>query len=122
MLSGPRVDFAHGTDNILVPPTPTWCKVAEKSALPIYADQVSQDIKNRLGRIEGQVRGVAKMADEQRPCIELLEQLASIQAALKGATRVVLRNYLERCVAEGIRRGDAAIYDQVLEIITKFAK
>ena len=96
--------------------------MAKKQALPIYDDQRTQDIKTRLSRIEGQVRGVARMAEEQRPCTELLEQLASVQAALKGTTRVVLRNYLERCVADGIRSGDSDIYDQLLEVITKFAK
>jgi CsoR family transcriptional regulator, copper-sensing transcriptional repressor len=96
--------------------------VAKNQVLPIYEDQLAQDIKSRLSRIEGQVRGIARMAEEQRPCTELLEQLASVQAALRGTTRVVLRNYLERCVADGIRSGDSGIYDQLLEVITKFAK
>ena len=77
---------------------------------------------NRLNRIEGQVRGVARMVEGQRPCLEVLQQLASVQAALKGLTKTVLRNYLERCATDAIRSGDTAIYDELMEAIVKFVK
>ena len=73
-----------------------------KVSLPIYADELQRELQNRLSRIEGQVRGVAKMLEGQRLCIEVLQQLASIQAALKGVTKSVLRNYLERCASDAI--------------------
>lgn len=91
-------------------------------ALPIYSDERQQQLQARLSRIEGQVRGVARMLDEQRPCIEVLQQLASIQAALRGVSKSVLRNYLERCATEAIRSGDDAVYDELMEAIYKFAK
>ena len=93
-----------------------------KITLPIYADELKQDVLDRLSRIEGQVRGVAKMMENQRRCIEVLQQLASIQAALKGITKTVLRNYLESCATDAIRSGDAAVYDELMEAIYKFAK
>ena len=94
----------------------------KKSELPIYADEQKKSLANRLGRIEGQVRGVARMLDEQRPCAEVLQQLASVQSALRGVTKQVLRNYLERCASDAIRDRDPAIYDQLMEAIYKFAK
>lgn len=93
-----------------------------KVALPFFADELRQDMQDRLCRVEGQVRGVAKMLDDQRPCMEVLQQLASVQAALKGVTKSVLRNYLERCASDAIRSGDTAVYDELMDAIVKFVK
>jgi DNA-binding FrmR family transcriptional regulator len=94
--------------------------VPAKITLPIYEEELQKDLQDRLSRIEGQVRGVARMLEGQRLCLEVLQQLASIQAALKGVTRTVLRNYLERCATDAIRSGDDAIYDELMEAIYKF--
>lgn len=96
--------------------------MAKKLTLPMYADEVQRGIQDRLSRIEGQVRGVSRMVEGQRPCIEVLNQLASIQAALQGVSKSIVRNYFERCAAEAIRSGDTAIYDEMVETISKFIK
>ena len=96
--------------------------MSKKSSLPIYSDEVSQDLVNRLNRAEGQVRGIARMLEEQRPCVAVLEQLASVQAALRGVAKTVLRNYLERCATEAIRSEDSTVYDELMDVIYKFAK
>ncbi len=93
-----------------------------KTALPIYTEKLNQDLTDRLARVEGQVRGVAKMVEAQRPCIEVLQQLASVTAALRGVTKTVLRNYLERCATDAIKSGAAGVYDELLEAIYKFVK
>jgi DNA-binding FrmR family transcriptional regulator len=93
-----------------------------KISLPIYAEKLREGLQDRLNRIEGQVRGVARMLEGQRPCLEVLQQLASVQAALRGVTKTVLRNYLERCATDAIRSGDAAVYDDLMEAIYKFVK
>lgn len=90
--------------------------------LPIYADDRRERLQSRLNRIEGQVRGVSRMLEDQRPCIEVLQQLASVQAALRGVTKAVLRNYLERCATDAIKSGEGTIYDELMEAIYKFAK
>ena len=90
--------------------------------LPIYTDDRREALQARLSRIEGQVRGVSRMLEDQRPCIEVLQQLASAQAAMRGVTKDVLRNYLERCATDAIRSEDATVYDQLMEAIYKFAK
>jgi DNA-binding FrmR family transcriptional regulator len=96
--------------------------VAAKVSLPIYAEELQKDMLDRLSRIEGQVRGLARMVETQRPCLEVLQQLASVQAAMKGLTRNVLRNYLERCATDAIRSGETGVYDQLMEAIFKFVK
>ena len=93
-----------------------------KTSLPIYAEELRKEMLDRLSRIEGQVKGVARMLEGERPCIEVLQQLASVQAALRGVTKTVLRNYLERCATDAIRSGDTAVYDELMEAIYKFVK
>jgi len=96
--------------------------MGSKIGLQMYTPELQQDIQDRLGRIEGQVRGVAGMLKKQRPCMEVLQQLASIQAALRGVSKTVLRNYLERCASDAIRSGDDTVYDDLMEAIYKFVK
>ena len=92
------------------------------TTLPIFEDEVRDNMVARLNRAEGQIRGVVRMVEEQRPCIEVLQQLASVQAALRGLSKSVLRNYLERCATDAIRSGDTGVYDELMEAIYKFAK
>ena len=77
--------------------------MSNKVSLPTYGDALQRELQDRLSRIEGQVRGVARMLEEQRPCMAVLQQLASVQAALRGVTKTVVRNYLERCATDAIR-------------------
>lgn len=88
--------------------------IPSKISLPIYADELQKTMLDRFSRIEGQVRGVAKMVEAQRPC---MEQLASIQSAMKGLTKTVLRNYLERRATDAIRSGDDSVYDELMDAI-----
>ena len=94
----------------------------DKPVLTIYADELHRNLLDRLSRVEGQVRGVAKMVESQRPCLEVLQQLSSVQAALKGVTKTVLRNYLERCATDAIRSGETGVYDELMDAIYKFVK
>lgn len=93
-----------------------------KTSLPIYTEELNSDLVTRLNRIAGQVQGVTRMVEDQRPCLDVLQQLASVQAAFKGVTKSVLRNYLERCATDAIRSGDAAVYDELMDAIYKFVK
>lgn len=62
---------------------------------------------NRLKRIEGQVRGVAQMVSDDRYCIDILNQLQAVKAALARAESEILKNHAACCVAEAIASGDA---------------
>jgi len=88
----------------------------------LYDDLVRRVLHDRLSRIEGQLRGVGRMIDSQRPAQEVLQQLASIRAAIKGLTKGVLRNYLERSATDALKSGDPAVFDELIDVLTKFVK
>ena len=76
--------------------------------------QDKKGIQARLRRIEGQVRGIQKMVDEDRYCIEVLTQLNAVTAALDSVALKLLADHTEHCVAEAIHAGDGA--DKVREL------
>jgi CsoR family transcriptional regulator, copper-sensing transcriptional repressor len=65
-------------------------------------------VQARLRRIEGQIRGVQKMVDEDRYCIDVLTQVSAAKAALDAVALALLQDHTEHCVAEAIRSGDGA--------------
>lgn len=77
----------------------------------------------RLRRIEGQIRGLQKMVDEERYCADIVIQLASVQEALRGVAKALMRNHLHHCAAQAIRQGTeqeaTAMYDELLDLIYK---
>jgi CsoR family transcriptional regulator, copper-sensing transcriptional repressor len=93
-----------------------------KHPLPLYGDEIQKDMQSRLSRIEGQVRGVAKMLEEGRGSLEVLQQLASLQASLRGVSKTILRNHLECCCAMPSKSDDSEMYDELMDVIYKFAK
>jgi DNA-binding FrmR family transcriptional regulator len=72
----------------------------------------------RLRRIEGQVRGLQRMVEEERYCPEILTQMSSVQEALRAVARSLMRNHLEHCVARAHGSSDAErVYNELLELI-----
>jgi DNA-binding FrmR family transcriptional regulator len=65
-------------------------------------------LQNRLRRIEGQVRGVQRMVDEEAYCIDILTQIASVVSALEKVGTIVLKDHVEHCVRESIEKGEGA--------------
>jgi DNA-binding FrmR family transcriptional regulator len=89
----------------------------------IISEERKAEATLRLNRIGGQIEGLKKMVMEGRPCVEVLTQLASVQEALRGVTRLMVRNYLENCATEAIRtKASDEIYDELMDVIFKFAK
>jgi len=85
---------------------------------------VDPDIKDRnlkrLRRIEGQVRGLQKMVEDDRYCPEIMVQIASVHEALRAVGRELMRNHLRHCVAQAVRAGGPeaeSSYDELLELI-----
>ncbi len=79
----------------------------------------------RLKRIEGQVRGLQKMVDEERWCADTLTQIASVQEALRSVSRELMRNHLKHCAASAAKTdADAAnaVYDEVVELMFKYTR
>lgn len=71
----------------------------------------------RLRRIEGQVRGLQKMVEEERYCADILVQLSSVQEALRAVGRELLRNHLKHCAADALRAGEAEAAAMVDELV-----
>ncbi|MEU0108400.1 metal-sensitive transcriptional regulator [Streptomyces sp. NPDC006251] len=83
----------------------------------LIAAEAAEDALVRLAKIGGQVQGVSRMIREGRYCVDVLDQIASVQKALDGVSRTVLRNYLERCVTDAIRDEDPLIYDELMKVL-----
>lgn len=88
------------------------------------AVRVDPEIKasnlRRLRRIEGQIRGLQKMVDEDRYCADIITQVASVQEALRGVGRALMRNHLRHCASEAIAKGPReaeAMYDELLDLV-----
>lgn len=80
----------------------------------------------RLRRIEGQVRGLHKMIEEDRYCPDVMTQIASVHEALRAVGRELMRNHLKHCATEAIRSGDPAraaeTYDELVELMYRSAR
>jgi len=76
---------------------------------------------NRLRRIEGQIRGLQKMVEEDRYCADILVQMASVQEALRGVGRNLMKNHLQHCATKAIASGKpkeaSEMYDELLELV-----
>ncbi|WP_068874503.1 MULTISPECIES: metal-sensitive transcriptional regulator [unclassified Phenylobacterium] len=67
---------------------------------------------NRLSRVEGQVRGIARMVEQDRYCIDILTQLHAVRAALRRVETELLKTHLEHCVADAMASGDTVERDR----------
>lgn len=77
----------------------------------------------RLRRIEGQIRGLQKMVEEERYCADIVVQIASVQEALRGVGRELLKNHLRHCATDAIQSGGekrmSEQYEELLELVYK---
>lgn len=81
-----------------------------------------KDLLNRLNRIEGQVRGVKKMVEEDRYCIDILTQVSAISSALNSFNKVLLAEHIKSCVVDDIRRGNDEVVDELCSALQKLMK
>jgi CsoR family transcriptional regulator, copper-sensing transcriptional repressor len=85
-----------------------------------------EQLLKRLARIEGQVRGIAKMIDDDRYCIDILTQLGAVDTALEAVAVKVLEEHVQHCVAGALASGDAeqatAKSQELLAAVQRFAK
>jgi len=85
--------------------------------------EIKKAVLLRLRRIEGQVRGLQRMVEEERYCADIITQVASVQEALRGTARALLQNHLRHCASAAIRSGDAAaaeaMYEELIDLVGK---
>jgi DNA-binding FrmR family transcriptional regulator len=99
--------------------------VGGRKALGVDAGIKAANLR-RLSRIEGQLRGIQRMVEDDRYCADILMQVSSAQEALRGVARALMRNHLAHCASHAIRTGSEeqkqAMYDELLAMIYKNAR
>jgi len=87
--------------------------------MEIRSPEVQADLKARLRRIEGQVRGVERMVEQERDCSEILQQMTAIRSAMYQASLVLARAYATRCLLEPGQGSMDAMLDQLMATFRK---
>lgn len=84
------------------------------------------DVLRRLNRIEGQIKGVRRMVEDDTYCVDVMVQISSAHEALRSVGKLLMRNHLQHCVTHALRDGDEAAaektYQEMMDLIYKFAK
>jgi DNA-binding FrmR family transcriptional regulator len=113
---GPRIEATDGAE--------CGCAVRDASPTSRKAIAVDPDVKSRnlkrLRRIEGQLRGLQKMVEEDRYCADILTQISSVHEALRGVGRELMRNHLKHCATRAIRTGGVkadTMYDEIVDLM-----
>ena len=100
--------------------TETCCPACEKQTE--RSEEQKKKLLNRLSRLEGQVRGVRKMVENDAYCNDVLVQTAAISAAVNAFSREVLRSHLKSCVIRDIREGRDEVADERMETLERMMR
>ena len=110
----------------LMPPANCGCgahgEASDRKAVGVDAEVKDRNLK-RLRRIEGQIRGVQKMVEDERYCADIMTQISAVHEALRSVAHELMRNHLKHCASAAIRSGgtDAdAMYDELLGLMQKY--
>ena len=89
-------------------------------------DEQREKIRNRLRRIEGQIAGIARMIDDDRYCVDILNQTSAVVSAIRNVENLVMENHLNTCVVDAVRSGDpteqAEKTAEIMDILGKYRK
>ncbi|MCR5757973.1 MAG: metal-sensing transcriptional repressor [Selenomonas sp.] len=78
-----------------------------------------KSLMSRLNRIEGQVRGIRRMVEDDRYCVDIMTQVSAIQAALGAFNQELLSQHIKSCVVHDIREGDDEVVDELVKLLGK---
>lgn len=87
-----------------------------------YTDGLRRDLVTRLNRVAGQVVGLRKMIESERPCVEVLKQIAAVHAAMRGVGKLMMQNYMRTCVTKAIKAKDQDVYADVMDVIHQYSR
>lgn len=94
------------------------CEHCNKCTKSTHRDEeTKKKLNKRLKTIEGQIRGVQNMINEDKYCNDILIQLLAINKSIKSVSNEILKNHLSTCVVRDIKNGDSEIIDEVMELI-----
>jgi DNA-binding FrmR family transcriptional regulator len=103
---------------------PCACPVEGRKAIAVDPG-IKTAVTRRLARMEGQIRGLQKMVQEERYCADILVQISSVQEALRGVSRELLKNHLKHCATDAIRKGPESaetMYQELLDLVYRHAR
>ncbi len=86
------------------------------------ADSLKNDLAKRLNKIEGQVKGVKKMIENDAYCNDILNQTLAIKAALDGVNKLILKLHIENCLLKEIKENDTKALTELMDILKKLIK
>ena len=88
----------------------------------VRSDKEIKDLLNRLSRIEGQIRGIKRMLEEDAYYIAIINQVSAANCALNSFTKVILANHIKSCVAEDVKEGSEEKLDELVKTLQKLMK
>ncbi len=113
MPAMPRAESAVKSAKRAVPSHPRVARAANGTA----------SLMRRLNRVEGQVRGIGRMVEEDRYCVDILTQVSAVQSALDALARELLEHHLHGCVQHAVKSGDGdRAIAEALAVIRKFGR
>lgn len=83
-------------------------------------EEEKRELSARLGRIAGQANGIRRMVEEDRYCVDILNQLSALDSAVRSLAALLLERHLKSCLVREIREGNLAAADEVIELFKKF--
>jgi len=93
------------------------CETCENKEAHQRPTKVNKDLAIRLGRIEGQVKGVRSMIDKGVYCDDVLTQIAAVQSALSSVAKILLQSHMRSCVSRRLRDGDDDVVDEFIKTV-----
>lgn len=87
-----------------------------------HTEKTKKNLVTRLNRIEGQIRGIKRLIEEDTYCDDVITQIAAAQAALNSVAKILLEAHMKECVVERIQEGDMEVLDEVLITINKLMR
>jgi CsoR family transcriptional regulator, copper-sensing transcriptional repressor len=108
-----------------VKPASVNCACGEERKAVAVDPEIKAATLRRLARISGQIRGIEKMVEQERYCADILLQISSVQEALRGTSRHLMRNHLQHCAADAIQKGPEsaeAMYDELLDLVYRHSR
>lgn len=88
-----------------------------KKKITVRLENDKKILQKRLKLIEGQVRGISQMVQDDRYCYEILIQISAVNKALKSLGNIILKNHLENCVVDEIKNDNLEVIDEIMDLV-----
>ncbi len=90
-------------------------------------EMINQEVKkaaaSRLKKIEGQIRGIGKMVEDEKYCIDIINQITAAEKALNGVSKIIMKRHVESCVTSAIQKGEGQEkINELIETVYKYSR